>query len=356
MCLLYPLDNGGVGHAATFAHGLHSVATAAALKFVHQRCHQSSAAGAERMTESNSTTVDVDLSEISFCFALPGQHHAGKSFIDFDAVHVFKLKAGAVHDFARCGNRSAQHEDWIFRGESKLDEARHGTVAQFFRDAAFHDQHGCGAVSNLRRVCGGYNAISLEDGLERGHFFQCGIGADGFIAADVHYALLSFNRQRQNLTAEPAFLRGTRGATMAFQAVLVEAFARELITLSQHFRADALAEVDAAVALHHRRTNRLAGTVSGGSAHGNTRHAFNAAADGDVIAAGDHALRGKMNGLLGGAALAIDGGAGNGLRKAGGEDSVACDIGSLLTDLHDAAGNHVVNTRGIKLVARDEAP
>src|SRR6202030_1678157 len=100
---------------------------------------------------------------------------------------------------------------------------------------------------------------------------------------------------------------------------------------------------------------RFAGAVGGGSAHRNARHTLNAAADGDVIAAGNYTLRGKMNRLLAGAALAVDGGAGNGFRKAGGEDSVASDVSGLLANLHDAASNHVIDLRGIKLVACDQA-
>ena len=34
-------DDGGVGHAAAFAHGLETITTASALKFVKQRGHQS---------------------------------------------------------------------------------------------------------------------------------------------------------------------------------------------------------------------------------------------------------------------------------------------------------------------------
>src|SRR6202030_2299529 len=101
--------------------------------------------------------------------------------------------------------------------------------------------------------------------------------------------------------------RSAGGATMAFQTVLVQAFAREFVTLSQHLRTDALIEMNAVIALHHRRAKRLARTIRGGSTHGNARHALNAAADSDVIAASNHALRGKMNCLLAGAALTIDG-------------------------------------------------
>src|ERR1700739_109007 len=62
-----------------------------------------------------------------------------------------------------------------------------------------------------------------------------------------------------------------------------------------------------------------------------------------------------MNSLLAGAALAIDCSTWHGFREACGENGVASDVGGLLAHLHDAACNYVVDKRGIKLVARDQA-
>jgi hypothetical protein len=60
--LVYPFNDGCVGHTAAFTHGLHSVATAVALKFVHKSRHQSSAARAQRMSEGNRAAINIDLS------------------------------------------------------------------------------------------------------------------------------------------------------------------------------------------------------------------------------------------------------------------------------------------------------
>ena len=50
-----------------------------------------------------------------------------------------------------------------------------------------------------------------------------------------------------------------------------------------------------------------------------------------------HRLGGEVDGLLGRAALAIDGGARNGVGKPGGQRGVAADVHGLLADGHRAA-------------------
>ena len=59
----------------------------------------------------------------------------------------------------------------------------------------------------------------------------------------------------------------------------------------------------------------------------------------------------EVNGLLGGAALAVDRGGGHGLGPAGAEDGVAADVDALLGDLHDAAHDDVVDQRRVEVVA-----
>ena len=66
------------------------------------------------------------------------------------------------------------------------------------------------------------------------------------------------------------------------------------------------------------------------------------------------ALGGEMDRLLGGAALAIDGGAGDALRQPGGEPGGAGDVAGLRTDRVDAAEDDVVDRRRIDLGPLDQ--
>ena len=74
----------------------------------------------------------------------------------------------------------------------------------------------------------------------------------------------------------------------------------------------------------------------------------------DVVGAGDHALGGEVGRLLRRAALAVDRGGRDRLGEAGGEHGVAADVEALVADLHDAAHDHVVDQRGVEVVALDE--
>ena len=62
----------------------------------------------------------------------------------------------------------------------------------------------------------------------------------------------------------------------------------------------------------------------------------------------------EVSRLLTGAALTIDGRAGNRLGKPCGERGVACDIDALLAGLHHTAGNHILDQRGVEVVALND--
>src|SRR5947209_7187462 len=61
---LQALDDGDVGLAAAFAHGLEAVTPAGALELVEQRGHEAGTSGTERVTEGDGAAVHVDLAEV----------------------------------------------------------------------------------------------------------------------------------------------------------------------------------------------------------------------------------------------------------------------------------------------------
>jgi hypothetical protein len=71
---------------------------------------------------------------------------------------------------------------------------------------------------------------------------------------------------------------------------------------------------------------------------------------------GHHRLGREVRSLLRRPALAVDGGAGHGLREAGGEDGVAAQVHRLGADLGHAAEDHVLDELGVEVVALDEGP
>ena len=85
----------------------------------------------------------------------------------------------------------------------------------------------------------------------------------------------------------------------------------------------------------------------GGVGEGDVAHVLDAAADGDVVDAGGDQRGGEVDGLLGRAALAVDGGGGGLDRKPGLEPGVAGDVDALLAELLHTAGDDVLDLGGL---------
>ena len=81
---------------------------------------------------------------------------------------------------------------------------------------------------------------------------------------------------------------------------------------------------------------------------------LDAAADHRVVHAGGDQRGGEVDGLLGGAALAVDGGGGRLDRQALLQPGVAGDVEALLAELLHAAGDHVFDLGGVDAGARDD--
>ena len=88
---------------------------------------------------------------------------------------------------------------------------------------------------------------------------------------------------------------------------------------------------------------------------GDVAHVLDAGADHDVVDAGGDQRRGELDGLLGGAALAVDRGCRGLDRQAGLEPGVAADVHALLAELLHAARDDVLDLRG-SMPARSITP
>ena len=143
---------------------------------------------------------------------------------------------------------------------------------------------------------------------------------------------------------------------MALDAVGVEPFAREAPLLHDELRGRPLG---GEVAFETGQGTRAV-PLAAGAARGEERaevhpgHGLHAAADRPVVFAGPDALGGEVHGLLAGAALAVDRGAGQADRQAGAEQRVAGHVARLLAALERAAGDQVVQGVGVGPGMADE--
>ena len=157
---------------------------------------------------------------------------------------------------------------------------------------------------------------------------------------------------RDDLVLEATLVAGDRGALLALGAERVEVVAGQAVLLGDHLGADALRrQAGVGVAVELRLREREAHALDDRCTHRRAGHDLDAGGDDDVVCAGDDALRAEVHRLLARTALAVDGGSGDRLGPTGGEHGVAADVERLLTDLHDAPHDHVVDEFGVEVVA-----
>ena len=166
-------------------------------------------------------------------------------------------------------------------------------------------------------------------------------------------ALLVADGDGDDLVLEAALGRGPRRPLVALHREGVELLARDAPLVGDHLGADALALQAAllGVARHHAGAEGEPVVPHDRRSHRRVRHGLHPGGHDDVVGARHDALRGEVQRLLGGAALAVDRGGGHRLGPAGGEHGVAADVERLLGDLHDAAHDHVVDQCRVELVA-----
>src|SRR4029079_7990107 len=81
---LETLDDGHVGHAAAFAHGLQAVTLVVLLECIDQRRHQLCAGAAERMAECDRPAIDIEPRRIGTRRLQPRHRYSGEGFIDLE--------------------------------------------------------------------------------------------------------------------------------------------------------------------------------------------------------------------------------------------------------------------------------
>ena len=129
---------------------------------------------------------------------------------------------------------------------------------------------------------------------------------------------------------------------MAAGGELVELRPRQAPLGGDQLGADALRHKAFGVSLLERLAEWI-GARQDRRSHRDARHRFDARCDDDVVRAGDHALRGEMDGLLAASALPVDRRTRYRLGKSRGQQGVARDVDGLIAHLCHGAGDHVVD-------------
>ena len=132
---------------------------------VEQGNEDTSTGCSDRMTEGNSTAVDVDLRHIEAQFLAAVCSLCSKCFVCFHEVHVCACEACFFQSFTRRRNRACTHDSGInaCRGIALNRSERFDT--QFFSFVSGHNNE-CGrTVVNTRSIAGRNRAaVAFESG------------------------------------------------------------------------------------------------------------------------------------------------------------------------------------------------
>src|SRR3954469_21543585 len=103
------LDDGGVGHAATLAHGLEAPPATGALELVEQRGHEAATRATEWVAEGDRAAVHVHLLHVRVVLLLPRQDDGGERLVDLDQVHLVDGHARALEHLGGGRDRTGEH-------------------------------------------------------------------------------------------------------------------------------------------------------------------------------------------------------------------------------------------------------
>ena len=115
---------------------------------------------------------------------LPGQHDRGERLVDLEQVDVVDGQAGLGQHLLGGRDRTGEHHHRVDAGEGEGVEPGPRAEAELVGLLLAHDQHGGGAVGDLRGVAGGDLAVGLERRLQVGERLDGGAGADALVGGD----------------------------------------------------------------------------------------------------------------------------------------------------------------------------
>src|SRR5712691_11718304 len=223
---LEAFQDGRVGQAAGFAHGLQGQAGAACVHGVDQGGHQPGAAGPERVADGDGAAMDVDFVQVGAGFALPGEHDAGERLVDLEQVDVADGQPGFAEYLAGGRDDGGEHHDRVVGGHGEGVHTCQRGQAQRPGALAAHQQQRRGAVVDLAAVARGHAPADLREPLgqrrvvegraEPGKHLGRGRRADALIGVDdSRRAVLAGHRNGRQLAGEQAAGLGGGGALVA---------------------------------------------------------------------------------------------------------------------------------------------
>src|ERR1017187_8577533 len=301
------------------------------------------------MPQGDRAAVYVDFLRIEASLPDDGQRLYAEGFVQFDQADVVQREARDFEGFGNSHYRSDAHNLRRHAAGGEAHKAGHGLQAQLARLAVGHDDSDRRAIAGLGRVARGDRAGGVEDRLELGERFDSGVGARPFVLGEEGFGDFGFpavgsdpiDFEGHDLLVEPAFGLRVQGVLMAAVGESVGGIARDVVFALHALGGEPHVHVDFGAMVDEPR--------AGGdlvAAAGHQAHASRAARNDNVRAAGTDAVGGHGDGLQAGTAEAVDGHAGDGVRKAGAEGHATGHVVARFGFRHGATEDDVFDLGG----------
>src|SRR5579884_778143 len=111
-------------HAATDAHRHHAIACVAPLHFMHELDGEFRTSGPHRVTEGDSSSVDVELVHVYAQLTNDSKRLGGEGFIQFDEVNVVECKTCELKHFWNGDNGANAHDFGTYTSDSEANETQ----------------------------------------------------------------------------------------------------------------------------------------------------------------------------------------------------------------------------------------
>lgn len=337
--LLQVLDNESRGTTATVANADGTNLGLLLLENRGEGGDDTSTRAAERVANSNGTTVDVDLVGVEAENLHVGKSNDRESLVNLVEFDLVRGQAGVLDSFGNGKSRSNSESLRLALGVTPAENSGNRLEVELLELSLGDKDDGGGAIVDGGGVGGGDTTVWLES---RAHGLELGLVEvlDLVVALDLDWGLAAATADLNgNNLGEQTSLSGGLGLFVRVDSVLVLSLTGELVVLSAKLTGKThvllLVRVGEAV-LQDTVDEGLVAVLGAGSKDrevvGSVGHGFGTASNDDVRSAEHDVLGAENNGLERRGADLVHGGADGRLRKAGTDGALSSRSLTKTTD------------------------
>src|SRR6266404_1871946 len=189
---------------------------------MQQRHKYSCAARANRMSECDCASVDIELRRIYSQFTRNSDGLDRERFVQFNKINVSKIPARSFQSLLNRSHRSHHNEFWFDPACGLRDNAGHMFAAELARRFRGRNYKRCGSVVHSGRISGRNRSVLLESRLQSRQRFNRSVLAGSLVGFDdQRRALLLRDLDRDDFAIEATLFNRSQRLAMRVYRVLI---------------------------------------------------------------------------------------------------------------------------------------